>query len=328
MAQKTARLGLNKAERGDYVKKLLTTDFNENWDKIDNLALDSDLKAHTADESIHVVKNGSLQIGLNAEMVGGLKAADLAPASHNHDDIYYTKQEIDNRINSLSGGSGGQRTQFFYSNNFSDMSFVFDCFAVSGSCKFDIGDTAYGGLKCINQNFDMVMTWPFFHLTDYEIKFVFSFTDTNTLFSLSRIGVMFAFSPTSYYCAVYEPYINRFKVIKTDNPQWDLYNSTSYELIQNFVVENPVARTYTKSQELGGDFNGGPVYEIRVGSYFSSPIKHFSVTFCRLDRMTSDGTRLVSYDGNFADSDMYSEMGLRLAYVNGLMLHHISCRSL
>lgn len=97
MAVKTPRLGLNKTEPGDYVRQVLLEHYGENWDIIDTLCRNEDFERHRDDSSVHVAKDGTLQVGLNAEMVGGLKVSDLSAAGHNHNDLYYTKTESDGR---------------------------------------------------------------------------------------------------------------------------------------------------------------------------------------------------------------------------------------
>lgn len=97
MATKTTRLGLNKIEPLDKLREVLLGLFNANWEIIDTLCRDSDLEEHKNDSSVHVTKDGTLQEGLNAEMVGGARLGDLALAGHNHDGSYYTKAEADGR---------------------------------------------------------------------------------------------------------------------------------------------------------------------------------------------------------------------------------------
>lgn len=95
MATKTTRLGLNKAELQDLIRDIHLTLYGENWDIIDTLAEQEELEDHIYNDGIHVAKDGALQVGLNAEMVGGSRAEDFAPAGHDHDATYYPRPEAD-----------------------------------------------------------------------------------------------------------------------------------------------------------------------------------------------------------------------------------------
>lgn len=95
MATKTARLSLNKAELGDLIRDIHLVLYDQNWEIVDTLAKDEDVQNHVSDTNIHVTKDGALQTGLNAEMVGGRRAEDLALAGHDHDAEYYPRTEAD-----------------------------------------------------------------------------------------------------------------------------------------------------------------------------------------------------------------------------------------
>lgn len=109
MSTKTGRLGLNIAEDSDYLRTVLVEQFNENWAIIDSKMVNMDeFTAHTGSDSIHVQKDGSLQAGLNAEMVGGIRAEDLARADHTHPE-YCTKAEAD--ASYMAAGSAYTRAE-------------------------------------------------------------------------------------------------------------------------------------------------------------------------------------------------------------------------
>lgn len=48
--------------------------------------------------AIHASNQGQKVTGLNADQLDGLSSADFAAASHNHDDVYYTEDEIDAKL--------------------------------------------------------------------------------------------------------------------------------------------------------------------------------------------------------------------------------------
>lgn len=56
------------------------------------------LTTHENNDAIHVKKDGTLQVGLNAEKVGGKTASELAPASHTHTKTDIADLIIDNFV--------------------------------------------------------------------------------------------------------------------------------------------------------------------------------------------------------------------------------------
>lgn len=205
MAIKTAVLGLNKAEPRDLVKTTLITYFNENWDKID-----SAFGSHLNDSDIHVVKDGTIQTGLNAEMVGGFKAEDLAPAQHDHDDKYYTKEEIDAII--ALRLSEQERPVYSIRPSLADVALLFagqDRTVALTAAALSKGDTIYGGLKIVTAD-ELNMTFMPLYRSETEdlirMVFVFSFDDTSNLSGASQIAVRFSESGAAdHYKVTYQP---------------------------------------------------------------------------------------------------------------------------
>lgn len=262
MATKTNMLGLNKAEPKDLVKVTLTTSFNENWDKID-----SAIGEHVSSSTVHVTKDGSLQVGLNAEMVGGLRAEQLAAAEHNHDDRYYTRAEVDALI---AAGQGPEpRPVYSIRPSLSDAALLFagpDRIVTALSGVLDRGDTIYGGLKIVMASeLNMTFTPLYKNETDDSVRlvFVFSFDDTSGLSSASQVAVRFSESDAvDCYKVTYSP--------QTGNIVLERVSGTS-EVVDSAVVSPAVARTIrTAVDEMTNVFPSfGPAYCVDV-TYGSS----------------------------------------------------------
>lgn len=90
MATKTEIYGLNKIGLRDKVRDVFIQLYNENWDTLEHI-----VNRHENDSNCHVAKDGTLQVGLNADMLDGIHLDGLALAGHNHDNRYYTRGEAD-----------------------------------------------------------------------------------------------------------------------------------------------------------------------------------------------------------------------------------------
>lgn len=90
MATETKNLKLNKPETTDFYNIAAQ---NENMDKIDEAIAG---KANKTD--IPSIPDSMPAKGGDADTVGGKLPSAFAPASHNHDDRYYTESEMDIKL--------------------------------------------------------------------------------------------------------------------------------------------------------------------------------------------------------------------------------------
>lgn len=324
MATQTERLGLKKAELNDKLREVLTTMFNENWEKIDELALDVDLQAHIEDEGSHVTKDGKLQTGLNAEMVGGKKVEELAPAEHDHNDLYYTKQEVDSQLSQVSSA----RRFVFYRTDFSNLSFFHDFSTAYCNSVLAVPDTAYGGIKCVSDTYELKLLLPFKIEDDsYRTVLVFSFDGEATYPPDSCIGLLFSFAnETDAFCAAFEPGQNAFTTFRITGQD---YITDRTVLSSESLVDPITPRVYTKDQELSGVPVGGPVYIIDVtstGSGFKAYFKKaYNMASIYEITVGSPAEILASYElEQYPAPRQSTTAGMWITNTPGLVLHYFN----
>ena len=190
MATKTPRLNLNKGEGVDLVRSLLTDLFNENWDIIDTLARDSDLKDHVQNDNVHVTKDGTLQVGLNVEKLNGFTADQLSKVGHQHDNLYYPRSEADDifarQIDVYTKQASDARYalgKYVYNKTivFSNLDFCSEMnIMYSGSPSWQLYEGGYSGITYTGGANSEVCALATYEVTQFRFALIFSLENSAT----------------------------------------------------------------------------------------------------------------------------------------------------